>query len=62
MGQDRLDVILADSYLEDLEDVDTQEIRRRRAECEEEEQGISYARRVVQGRLDILRAELLRRD
>ena len=62
MGQHRLDAILADSYLEDLEDIDTQELRRRRAECEEEEQGISYARRVVQGRLDILRAELLRRE
>lgn len=62
MGQHRLDDILADTYLEDLEEVDTQELRRRRAECEEEEQGISYARRVVQGRLDILRAELLRRE
>ena len=62
MGQHRLDGILADSYLDGMEDADTQQLRRMRAECEEEERGLSYARRVLQGRLDILRAELLRRE
>ena len=62
MGQERLDGILAGGYLEDLEEVDTPMLRRMRAECEEEEGGLSYARRVLQGRLDILRAELLRRE
>lgn len=57
-----LDVILADSYLEGLEELSTQRLRSLRSECEEEERGVSYARRVLQGRLDILRAELLRRD
>lgn len=62
MGQDRLDGILADAYLEGIEESDTQQLRAMRAECEEEERGLSYARRVLQGRLDILRAELLRRE
>lgn len=62
MSERRLEDILDGSYLDDLAEVSTQELRRRRAECEEEERGLSYARRVVQGRLDILRAELMRRD
>lgn len=62
MGQQRLDDILADSYLDGIEARATPQLRSMRAECEEEEQGLSYARRVLQGRLDILRAELLRRE
>lgn len=58
----RLDDILADAFVDDLDGVSTEELRRRRAVCEEEERGVSYARRVLQGRLDILRAELLRRE
>lgn len=60
-GQRRLDRILADDYLDDLSSLPTPELRRRRDECEEEESGISYARRILQGRLDILRAEAIRR-
>ncbi len=37
------------------------ELREMRDETEEEESGVSYARRLVQGRLDILRRELVRR-
>lgn len=59
--QRRIDRILADDYLGSLEDVSTDTLRRMRDECEEEESGISYARRVLQGRLDILRAEVNRR-
>ena len=59
--QRRIDRILADDYLGDLSERPTDEIRRMRDECEEEESGISYARRVLQGRLDILRAEARRR-
>lgn len=62
MDQDRLETILGTSYLDDLAEASTQELRRRRVECEEQERGLSYARRVLQGRLDILRAELLRRE
>lgn len=37
------------------------ELRTRRAACEEQEAAVSYARRVLQGRLDIVRAELEQR-
>ncbi len=60
-GQRRIDRILAEDYLDDLEGRATDEIRRLRDECEEEESGISYARRILQGRLDIVRAEVVRR-
>jgi hypothetical protein len=62
MAQSRLERILEDGYLDGLASWSTAEVRRARAECEAEEEGISYARRVLQGRLDILRAELLRRE
>jgi septal ring factor EnvC (AmiA/AmiB activator) len=62
MSEERLERILDDGYLDDLASWSTDEVRRARAECEAEEEGISYARRVLQGRLDILRAELERRD
>lgn len=60
--QRRIDRILADGYRGDLSARPTAELRAMRDECEEEESGLSYARRVVQGRLDILRAEALRRE
>jgi hypothetical protein len=57
----RLERILDDGYLDGLEERSTAEIRALRDECEEEESGVSYARRIVQGKLDIVRAELVRR-
>jgi len=57
----RIDRIMQEDYLDDLEARATDEIRAMRDECEEEESGVSYARRVLQGRLDILRAEAMRR-
>ena len=61
-GQRRLDRLLDDAYLAELSALTTSEIRRMRDECEEEESGISFARRILQGKLDILRAEALRRQ
>lgn len=61
-GQRRIDRILAEDYLEGLEDRDISEVRRMRDDCEREETGISYTRRVLQGRIDILRAKLARRS
>jgi hypothetical protein len=58
----RLERILEQGYLEGLPNWPTAQVRTARAECEAEEEGISYARRVLQGRLDILRAELLGRE
>jgi hypothetical protein len=62
VGDRRLEEILDASYLDGLEERSTADLRRLRGECEEQERAVSYARRVLQGRLDILRAELLRRE
>jgi hypothetical protein len=62
VAADELDAILAPTYLDDLDALPTDELRRRRAECEDVEEGVSYVRRILQGRLDLLRAELERRD
>lgn len=61
-GRRRLDRILASGYLDDLAERSTEEIRAMRDECEEEESGVSFARRMLQGKLDIMRAEALRRQ
>ncbi|MFW6009856.1 MAG: ABC transporter substrate-binding protein [Actinomycetota bacterium] len=54
--------LLPAEQLDRLEELSTDELRARRADCERAEEGVSYARRLLQGRLDILRAELDRRD
>ena len=58
---DPLDKILADDYLGDLSALDITEIRSRRAHCQDIETGMSYLRRLVQGRLDVVKAEQIRR-
>jgi hypothetical protein len=54
--------LLPDAMLTELATLPTSELRSRRAACEEAEEGVSYARRLLQGRLDLLRAELAGRD
>jgi hypothetical protein len=61
MSSDRLARILAEHYASGLGDLSLDEVRSRRSECQEVELGLSYARRLVQGRLDIIHAELERR-
>lgn len=61
MSSDRLDRVLAANYVEGLGDLSLDEVRARRGECQEVELGLSYARRIVQGRLDIIHAELEQR-
>lgn len=56
------DALLPEELLADLSGLSTAELRSRRATCEDAEEGVSYARRLLQGRLDLLRAELRRRD
>ena len=56
-----LDVLLADDYLAGLEEMPLAEVRDRRAECWEVEDALSVLRRMVQGRLDIVHADLQRR-
>jgi hypothetical protein len=50
-----------DDALIDLEDRSNDELRALLNELYEEEQRISYRRRVLHGKIDILRAELVRR-
>ncbi len=61
-GKRRLDRILAEGYLSDLGAHTTQDIRIMRTESAEEEALLSYERRLIHGRLAILRAELHRRE
>jgi hypothetical protein len=58
----RIDRVLAEDYLEGLESQPLEQVREMRRDAEQEEVDLSYLRRVLQGRLDILRAELARRS
>ena len=61
-GTRRIDRVLAEDYLVDLPSLALAEVREFRAEAEQEEVDLSYLRRMIQGRLDIVRAELNRRE
>lgn len=61
MATSRIDGLLDDSFVEGLRDLSMEEVRSKRTECQEVEVGLSYLRRVVQGRLDIVGADLHRR-
>jgi hypothetical protein len=54
--------VLAPGYLDGIEALELDEVRIRRAEADQEEVDLSYARRLLQGRLDILRSERTRRS
>ena len=56
-----LERVLAPDYLEGLGSLSLEELRRRRNECQELEVALSYVRRIAQGRLDIVHADLERR-
>ncbi len=60
-GRRRIDKVLAEGFADDLGNLDLDELRSRRREAEQEEADLSYLRRMLQGRMDILRAELARR-
>jgi len=57
-GKRRIDRVLAPEYLADLGDLSMADLREHRAEAEQEEVDLSYLRRLLQGRMDILRAEI----
>ena len=61
-GTRRIDRVLADDYLTSLGGQSLAEVRALRDEAEQEEVDLSYIRRLLQGRMDIVRAELNRRD
>lgn len=58
----RIDEVLEPDYLADLAEVDLDELRRRRHTAEEVEAQVSYYRRLLQGRMDLLDFELRRRS
>ena len=58
---DRLAQVLDPAYVADIESLSIEEVRKRRAECAEVETALSYVRRLAQGHLDILVADLQRR-
>ncbi len=61
-GRRRIDRVTAPDLLDDLEGRSADVVRALRDDCREEEARLSYARRLVQGRLDIARTEIARRS
>ena len=57
-GRRRIDRVLAPGYLDGMEALPLEEVRALRQDAEQEETDLSYLRRLLQGRIDILRAEL----
>ena len=57
----RIDIVLEPGYLEELDSLDLDELRRRRNTAEDVESQISYYRRLLHGRMDLLNFELRRR-
>lgn len=55
-GRRSIDRILAPGFIDDVADLDLDELRERRHLAEQEEVDLSYARRMLQGRADLLRA------
>jgi hypothetical protein len=54
---DRIAHVLEPAYAADIESLPMDELRERRATCQALEVGLSYQRRMAQGRLDIVGAE-----
>lgn len=61
-GHRRIDRIRDPAFVEDLEALSLEELRARRDECLAEREYLSFLRRLLQGRAEILRAELERRS
>ncbi len=58
----RADVIVGPEYLQGLADLDLDALRAKHDECLEVETEVSYVRRLAQARIDILEAEIDRRE
>lgn len=57
---DDLSRLLDPDYLADIEALSLDDIRRMRTECQEAEAALSYLRRLIQGRMDLVHAYLER--
>ena len=60
-GHRRVDKVLAADFLDGLAEMSLDELRDRRREADQEEADLSYLRRMLHGRLDIVRAEIEQR-
>lgn len=60
-GRRRIDRVLAADYLQGLESLDLDAVRGLRRDAVQEEADLSYIRRLLHGRMDVVRAELVRR-
>jgi hypothetical protein len=58
MTKPSVEQLVDPAFVSDLQSLDLDEIRRRREFCQDAEDSLSLQRRVVQGRLDIVQAEL----
>jgi len=58
----RIDIVLEPEYLEGLGDLELNEVRRRRDTAEDVEAQISYYRRLLHGRMDLIDFEMRRRS
>lgn len=58
----RIDIVLEPEYLDGLADLELDEVRRRRDTAEDVEAQISYYRRLLHGRMDLLDFEMRRRS
>lgn len=61
MATPTIDQLTAPDYVENLSSATLEEIRNRRGACQDAEEALSLQRRLVQGRMDIVQAELYRR-
>jgi hypothetical protein len=61
MDAGQLERVLADDYVGDITALSMDDLRSKRTECQAFEVGLSYQRRMAQGRLDIVAAERRRR-
>jgi hypothetical protein len=57
-----IDQLLSADYLNGIAELPMAELRERRQACQEVETSLSYFRRLIQGRLDIVHAEMSRRE
>ena len=61
-GNRRIDRVLGEGFLDELTSIPLAELRQRRDDALQEESDQSYLRRLLQGRIDIITAELRRRS
>ncbi|MFD8499397.1 aerial mycelium formation protein [Amycolatopsis sp. NPDC059657] len=61
-GRRRIDRVLAEGYVRNLVELPLTELRARRDEVAQEETDLSYLRRLLHARIDIVRAEQQRRS